>query len=83
MLFPLMDKELGSYSFVPFAVVLLVTVMYSLLVLPETRGKTYQEVRQEMDAGRQRNASFSLVPQQSGPVTLSREQSEDPETAIV
>lgn len=83
MLFPLMDQELGAYSFVPFAVVLLITVTYSLLVLPETRGKTYQEVRQEMDAARQQNASFSLVPQESGPVTMSREQSEEPETAIV
>ncbi|CAJ1958994.1 unnamed protein product [Cylindrotheca closterium] len=83
LLFPLMDQTLGPYSFVPFACALLVTVLYSLFVLPETRGKTYQEVRQEMDVRWQQNASFSPVPQETGQLALGQQQSVEPETTIV
>ena len=47
--FPYMDKLLGPYSFVPFAIVLLGTVLFSIFVLPETRGKTLREVMQVLD----------------------------------
>jgi len=49
MLFPYMDKYLGPYSFVPFAVVLLGTVLYAIFLLPETRGKTPAQVMQDLE----------------------------------
>lgn len=49
MLFPYMDKYFGPYSFVPFAVVLLGTVLYAIFVLPETRGKTPAEVMGDLE----------------------------------
>ena len=50
IMFPFLDKHLGAYSFVPFAVVLLFTTLYSLFVLPETRGKSLEEVLQQVNS---------------------------------
>ena len=52
MLFPYMDKYFGPFSFVPFAVVLLGTVLYASFVLPETRGKTPGQVMQDLELRR-------------------------------
>jgi len=48
LLFPLMDKHLGAYTFVPFGIVLFGTVWYALWILPETRGKTLEMVLEEL-----------------------------------
>ena len=69
--FPYMDKFLGAYSFVPFAIVLFGTLMYSIFVLPETRGKSLGEVRQELN-------------ERQGVVSRSREsQTGEAETMLV
>jgi len=48
MLFPYMDKYLGAYSFVPFGIVLFGTVLYAICILPETRGKSLDDVMREL-----------------------------------
>jgi SP family facilitated glucose transporter-like MFS transporter 3 len=44
MVFPYMNLYLGPYSFVPFAAILAFIFIYALLVLPETQGKTPDEL---------------------------------------
>jgi SP family facilitated glucose transporter-like MFS transporter 3 len=46
--FPYMNKYLGPYSFVPFACVLLAVFIFAATALPETQGKTPEELVQEM-----------------------------------
>ena len=48
LLFPMMNKLLGPYSFGPFAVVLLLTFLYAWLFLPETAGTTPAELQAEL-----------------------------------
>ena len=48
MVFPYMNEFLGPYSFFPFAVILAFTFMFSLLVLPETQGKTPEDLVADM-----------------------------------
>jgi MFS transporter, SP family, solute carrier family 2 (facilitated glucose transporter), member 3 len=42
--FPFLQQTLGGYSFVPFALCLVLTFLYTWFLLPETRGKTPHEV---------------------------------------
>jgi SP family facilitated glucose transporter-like MFS transporter 3 len=83
MFFPVIDKSLGAYSFIPFATILFLTALFSTFVLPETRGKTVQEVIHELDDRRQQSldVSPSLLPQ--GPVAQSRQSSSEPDTMLV
>ncbi|XP_013875828.1 solute carrier family 2, facilitated glucose transporter member 5 [Austrofundulus limnaeus] len=46
LVFPFMERGLGSYSFIVFAVVCLVALIYIWLVVPETKNKTFLEVSQ-------------------------------------
>ena len=46
--FPYLVKGLASYSFVPFAIVLLLTFMFTLFVLPETQGTTPEELHEAL-----------------------------------
>ena len=48
LLFPYINKSLGPYSFVPFAVVLLFTFIYAWIWLPETQGTTPAELQAEL-----------------------------------
>jgi SP family facilitated glucose transporter-like MFS transporter 3 len=75
ILFPYMNRSLGAYSFVPFAIVLFGTVLYSIFVLPETRGKTWQEVRRELDGRHMAVATSEEEASQLAPVALSRQRS--------
>ena len=43
--FPTMHKAFGPMSFVPFMVVLLITLVYVIVELPETHGRTLEEVQ--------------------------------------
>lgn len=83
ILFPYMDQSLGAYSFVPFAIVLFAAVFYALFVLPETRGKTVQEVMQELN-GRHMVVATSEEEAVRGPVAMSRQRpSVEAETQLV
>jgi Sugar (and other) transporter len=44
-----MDLYLGPYSFGPFAVVLLTCFIYVYTLLPETKGRTAEEVSVELE----------------------------------
>ncbi len=44
LLFPYMQEYLGAWSFAPFAVVLLSTVVFAYAYLPETHGRTVAEI---------------------------------------
>ena len=46
--FPFMNKYLGPYSFVPFAVALFVSFLHTTFVLPETQGTTPAELAADM-----------------------------------
>ncbi|XP_055966959.1 solute carrier family 2, facilitated glucose transporter member 5-like [Sorex fumeus] len=46
LVFPFIQRSLGAYSFIIFASVCFLTAVYILLVLPETKGKTFVEISQ-------------------------------------
>lgn len=48
LVFPYMNQYLGPYSFGPFAMVLLVILVFAITILPETQGKTPEELAKEM-----------------------------------
>eukprot|EP00527_Entomoneis_sp_CCMP2396_P006494 CAMPEP_0198139958 /NCGR_PEP_ID=MMETSP1443-20131203/3192_1 /TAXON_ID=186043 /ORGANISM="Entomoneis sp., Strain CCMP2396" /LENGTH=634 /DNA_ID=CAMNT_0043802241 /DNA_START=32 /DNA_END=1936 /DNA_ORIENTATION=+ len=48
LVFPYMHEYLGAYSFGPFALVLLGILVFSITVLPETQGRTPEELAKEM-----------------------------------
>lgn len=43
-----MDKYLGAYSFAPFGAILLAAFLFAATILPETQGRTPEELAQEM-----------------------------------
>jgi hypothetical protein len=57
LVFPYMNTYLGPYSFVPFAFVLLATFLFAVYVLPETQGRTPEQLAAEMT----RTLSQSIV----------------------
>ena len=48
MAFPYLQEYLKAYAFVPFAVVLLITMIFVLVWLPETKGTTPEDLREEI-----------------------------------
>ncbi|KAF7657890.1 hypothetical protein LDENG_00020920 [Lucifuga dentata] len=46
LLFPFLERGLGSFSFIIFSVICLVTLIYIWLVVPETKDKTFLEICQ-------------------------------------
>ncbi|KAK2503286.1 hypothetical protein MC885_011356, partial [Smutsia gigantea] len=44
LVFPFIQVGLGAYSFIIFAVICLLTTIYTFLVVPETKGKTFVEI---------------------------------------
>jgi len=48
LLFPYLQKSLGAYSFAPFAIVLLMTIIFVIIWLPETKGTTPEELRENI-----------------------------------
>mmetsp|Transcript_8756 Transcript_8756/g.12042 ORF Transcript_8756/g.12042 Transcript_8756/m.12042 type:complete len:243 (+) Transcript_8756:3-731(+) len=59
LLFPAVNAALGSYTFLPFALVTLVASFFSYYIVPETKGKSHKEIEAEMFGGRQ-GASSSI-----------------------
>ena len=51
LLFPLMQAALGPLSFAPFAVVLVFAFLFSYFYLPETHGKTVEEIQRLVGSG--------------------------------
>ncbi len=48
LIFPYLNKYLGPYSFVPFAVVLFLGFLFSAIWLPETQGTTPEELQAQL-----------------------------------
>ena len=48
LVFPYLQESLGAFSFVPFAVVLLMTIIFVVIFLPETKGTTPEDLRDEI-----------------------------------
>jgi len=46
MLFPICELKLGAYSFSPFLAFLAFTIGYTWFLLPETRGRSPQDIKQ-------------------------------------
>ncbi|XP_036901210.1 solute carrier family 2, facilitated glucose transporter member 5 isoform X2 [Sturnira hondurensis] len=46
LLFPFIQEGLGAYSFILFAGICILTTIYTFLVIPETKGKTFMEINQ-------------------------------------
>ncbi|KAG3150622.1 hypothetical protein PI126_g11412 [Phytophthora idaei] len=46
--FPTMQRELGEYTFVPFCAALCLALAFTLKYVPETKGKTIQEIQDEL-----------------------------------
>ncbi|XP_077620098.1 solute carrier family 2, facilitated glucose transporter member 5-like [Crocuta crocuta] len=46
LIFPFIQTGLGAYSFILFGVICLLTTIYTFLVVPETKGKTFMEINQ-------------------------------------
>ncbi|KAB5546246.1 hypothetical protein PHYPO_G00069850 [Pangasianodon hypophthalmus] len=44
LVFPFLEKGLGAYSFIVFAFICLVTLIYIWVVIPETKGSTFLEI---------------------------------------
>ena len=52
VIFPFMQSTLGNLSFVPFAAWLGGALLFTLLRVPETKGKTPQQLIKELNSGR-------------------------------
>jgi SP family facilitated glucose transporter-like MFS transporter 3 len=48
LLFPVMNQDLGPYSFAPFGIILLILILMTLTVLPESKGRTPAEIMASM-----------------------------------
>ncbi|XP_029805498.1 solute carrier family 2, facilitated glucose transporter member 5 [Suricata suricatta] len=46
LVFPFIQAGLGAYSFIIFGAICLLTTIYTFLVVPETKGKTFMEINQ-------------------------------------
>ncbi|XP_008572625.1 PREDICTED: solute carrier family 2, facilitated glucose transporter member 5 [Galeopterus variegatus] len=44
LVFPFIQKGLGAYSFIIFAVICLLTTIYTFMIVPETKAKTFIEI---------------------------------------
>ena len=51
LLFPLMASGLGDYAFLPFAAALAVFLVLTVIFVPETKGRSIEELTQSYGAG--------------------------------
>ncbi len=49
--FPVLQKALGNYSFVPFAAYLAFALAFTVYIVPETKGKMPQQLISEINGG--------------------------------
>lgn len=48
LVFPYLQSSLGAFSFVPFALVLLFTIIFVIIWMPETKGHTPEELQDDI-----------------------------------
>lgn len=56
--FPYMQQSMGALSFIPFGVVLLLTLVFTLAILPETQGRSVQDVQRMVGVDTYGSTSF-------------------------
>lgn len=70
LVFPYMNEYLGPYSFVPFATVLACTFVFAYTILPETQGKSPQELVAEMTRRNSRSMVYEVNEEEAGAIDL-------------
>ncbi|KAG7360637.1 sugar transporter [Nitzschia inconspicua] len=70
MVFPYLNLYLGPYSFVPFAFVLGFVFFYALFILPETQGKTPEELVAEMARRNSQSMVYEVNEDEAGAIDL-------------
>ena len=70
LVFPYMNLYLGPYSFVPFAIVLLITFIFSATILPETQGTTPAELAAEMTRRNSMSVVYEVNTDSAGAIDL-------------
>jgi SP family facilitated glucose transporter-like MFS transporter 3 len=70
MVFPYMNLYLGPYSFFPFAVILAFVFFYAFLILPETQGKTPDELVAEMARRNSQSMVYEVNEEEAGAIDL-------------
>jgi len=68
MVFPYMNAYLGPYSFLPFAVILALTFIFTLFVLPETQGKTPEDLVAEMVKRNSQSMVYEINEEDAGAI---------------
>mmetsp|Transcript_10776 Transcript_10776/g.26358 ORF Transcript_10776/g.26358 Transcript_10776/m.26358 type:complete len:573 (-) Transcript_10776:307-2025(-) len=58
LMFPAMNGALGSFTFLPFAMVTFLATIFSVKYVPETKGKTLSEIREAMQPKKDSIDSF-------------------------
>ncbi|CAI5734278.1 unnamed protein product [Hyaloperonospora brassicae] len=53
LMFPTMQSSLGQYTFVPFGISLCLALAFIFKYVPETKGKTIQEIQEELQSKQQ------------------------------
>jgi SP family facilitated glucose transporter-like MFS transporter 3 len=70
MVFPYMNLYLGPYSFVPFALILGFVFVYALFILPETQGKTPEELVAEMARRNSQSMVYEVNEEEAGAIDM-------------
>lgn len=68
MVFPYLNAYLGPYSFVPFAIVLAATFLFTLFILPETQGKTPEDLVAEMVRRNSQSMVYEINEEDAGAI---------------
>jgi len=68
MVFPYMNAYLGPYSFFPFAVILGLTFIFALFVLPETQGKTPEDLVADMVRRNSQSMVYEINEEDAGAI---------------
>jgi SP family facilitated glucose transporter-like MFS transporter 3 len=68
MVFPYMNAYLGPYSFFPFAIILALTFLFTLFILPETQGKTPDELVAELVTRSSQSMVYEINTEEAGAI---------------
>lgn len=68
MAFPYLNAYLGEYSFIPFAIILAATFVFALFVLPETQGKTPEDLVAEMVKRNSQSMVYEINEEDAGAI---------------
>jgi len=68
MVFPYMNAYMGAYSFFPFAIILAATFAFTLFVLPETQGKTPEDLVAELVKRNSQSMVYEINEEDAGAI---------------